>query len=127
MPTARELLEQADALMRTALANKVPSGFQLTADPVQTSYLVQQTTPDGSVTMKGSAIGVIVPNVTAGQLKARITGLRVEAAREKLEAIAPGASVNISVKPAVPWLPLIQDHINLTIVLEPTATACCAG
>lgn len=112
---------QADGLMRSALAKKLPSGFQLTTDPVQTSYLVQQTSPDGSVTLKGSAIGVIVPNVTPGQLKARVTGLRVDAAREKLEAIAPGTSVDISVKPGVPWLPLIQDHINLTIVLLPAS------
>lgn len=109
----------ADALMRTALEQKVPKGFALTADPVQTSYQVQKTSANGDVTIKGSAIGVAVPNVTSNQLKARIKGMRVDAARRQLEQLAPGVTADITVRPAIPWLPVLQDHITLTIVRKP--------
>jgi hypothetical protein len=28
----------------------------------------------------------------------------------------------MTVKPAVPWLPVLQDHISLTIVLQPSTS-----
>lgn len=112
---------QADVLMRTAIAQKIPKGFHLTSDLVQTSYVVQHSGANGDVTIKGSATGAIVPSVTADELKSRIKGLRVDAARTQLENVAPGSTVDIAVKPAVPWLPVIQDHISLTIVVEPAA------
>src|SRR6266849_4903721 len=108
---------QADSLMRGALNQKLPKGFQLTADPIQTTYQVQKPTGTGDITIKGTGTGVIVPNVTAGELAARIRGMRVDAARRQLELLAPGTTVDISVKPSVPWLPVLQDHINLTIVV----------
>ena len=114
-------LSEADALMRAALNQKVPKGYQLTADPIQTSYQADKPNANGDVTIKGSAVGVIVPNVTSEELKARIKGMRVDTARHKLELLAPGTTVDITVKPAVPWLPVLQDHISLTIVLQPSA------
>jgi hypothetical protein len=45
--------------------------------------------------------------------------MRVDAARKQLEHVTPGTTVDMSVKPAVPWLPVLLDHIKLTIVLEP--------
>ncbi len=113
---------QADALMRTALATRVPKGFQLTSDPIQSTYVVQHAGANGDATIKGSAIGVMVTNVSVAELKARIKGMRVDTARKQLEQVTPGTIVDMSVKPAVPWLPVLQDHIHLTIVLEP-ATA----
>jgi hypothetical protein len=114
-------LSEADALLRAALNQKVPKGYQLTADPIQTSYQADKPNANGDVTIKGSAVGVIVPNVTANELKARIKGMRVDTARHQLELLAPGTTVDITVKPAVPWLPVLQDHISLTIVLQPSA------
>jgi Baseplate J-like protein len=111
---------QADTLLRGALNQKLPKGFQLTADPIQTIYQVQKTA-NGDVTIKGTGTGVIVPDVTPGELKARIRGMRVDAARQQLELLAPGTTVDISVKPSVPWLPVLEDHINLTIVVVSTA------
>lgn len=110
---------QADTLLRGALNQKLPKGFQLTADPIQTIYQVQRSA-NGDVTIKGTGTGVIVPDVTAGELKARIRGMRVDAARQQLELLAPGTTVDISVKPSVPWLPVLEDHINLTIVVVST-------
>jgi hypothetical protein len=110
---------QADALMRETLAGKIPQGFQLTSNPLQTTYSVQHSGANGDATIKGSAIGAMVTNVTAGALKARIKGMRVDAARKQLEHVTPGTTVDMSVKPAVPWLPVLLDHIKLTIVLEP--------
>jgi len=112
---------QADTLMRGALNQKLPKGFQLTADPIQTIYQVQKPAANGDITIKGTGTGVIVPNVTAGELAARIRGMRVDAARQQLELLAPGTSVDISVKPSVPWLPVLQDHINLTILVVSAA------
>jgi hypothetical protein len=112
---------QADTLMRGALNQKLPKGFQLTADPIQTIYQVQKPSTTGDIAIKGTATAVIVPNVTPGELKARIRGMRVDSARQQLELLAPGTSVDISVKPSVPWLPVLQDHINLTIVVVSTA------
>jgi baseplate J-like protein len=106
---------QADTIMRNALDQKLPKKFQLTADPIQTVYQVQKPSANGDITIKGTGTGIIVPNVTAGDLKARIRGMRVDAARQQLELLAPGTTVDISVKPSVPWLPVLQDHINLTI------------
>jgi len=115
-------LSEADALMRTALNQKVPKGYTLTADPIQTSYQADKPNANGDVTIKGSAVGVLIPNVTADQLKARIKGLRVDTARHQLELLAPGTTVDMTVKPAVPWLPVLQDHISLTIVLQPSTS-----
>ena len=115
-------LSEADALMRAALTQKVPKGYQLTADPIQTSYQADKPNANGDVTIKGSAVGVLIPNVTADQLKARIKGLRVDTARHQLELLAPGTTVDMTVKPAVPWLPVLQDHISLTIVLQPSTS-----
>lgn len=107
---------QAGAILRAALNQKLPKGFQMATDSIQTSYQIQGS--GANVTVKGTATGVVVPSVTAGELKARIKGMRVEAARQQLKLVAPGTAVDISVKPAVPWLPVIQDHIQLTIVLQ---------
>jgi len=111
---------QADALLRASLNQKVPKGYQLTADPIQTTYQLQKSGTNGDVTLKGFATGVALPNVTADELKSRIKGMRVDAARQQLRLLAHGTTVDIIVKPAIPWLPIIQDHIALTIVLEPT-------
>jgi hypothetical protein len=108
---------QADAIMRNALDKNLPKKYQLTADPIQTVYQVQKPSANGDITIKGTGTGVMVPNVTAGDLKARIRGMRVDAARQELQLLAPGTTVDISVKPSVPWLPVLQDHINLTIVV----------
>jgi hypothetical protein len=113
---------QADALMRTAVDQKIPKGFQLTTSPVQTNYVVQHSGVNGDVTLKGSATALMVPNVSAAELKTRIKGMRVDAARKQLEQLAPGATIDISVKPSVPWLPIVQDHISLTIVIQPATT-----
>jgi hypothetical protein len=112
---------QADTIMRNALDQKLPKKFQLTADPIQTVYQVQKPSANGDITIKGTGTGVMVPNVTADELKSRIRGMRVDAARQQLQLLAPGTTVDISVKPSIPWLPVLQDHINLTIVVESTA------
>jgi len=108
---------QADAIMRNALDKNLPKKYQLTADPIQTVYQVQKPSANGDITIKGTGFGVMVPNVTAGELTARIRGMRVDAARQQLQLLAPGTTVDISVKPSVPWLPVLQDHIHLTIVV----------
>ncbi len=110
---------KADALMRAALDQKLPKGFQLTSDPLVISYQIQKPNANGDVAINGVAIGTIVPSATPDELKAGIKGLRVDSARHQLEQLAPGTTVDISVKPAVPWLPLIANHITLTIAIEP--------
>jgi hypothetical protein len=111
---------KADSLMRTALDKKIAKGFQLTSDPIQTTYQIARPSANGDVSIKGTAVGVVIPNVTADDLRSRIKGMRVDAARRQLEGLAPGATIDIVVKPNVPWLPVLQSHIAVTIVIEPT-------
>jgi hypothetical protein len=112
---------EADALLRTALMQRLPKGFQLTTVPIQTSYQIQKPSASGDVTINGSAIGVMSPSFTADELKSRIKGMRIDKARQQLELLGPGTTVDISVRPRVPFLPLLQNHINLTIVLQGAA------
>jgi hypothetical protein len=102
---------------------KLPKGFQLTTVPIQTSYQVQKPSANGDVTINGSAIGVISPSFTPDELKSRIKGMRIDKARQQLELLGPGTTVDISVKPRVPFLPLLEEHISLTIVLQGAAPA----
>jgi hypothetical protein len=114
---------KADALMRAALSKKISKGFQLTTDPIQTAYQIAKPAANGEVTIKGTAVGVVVPNVTADDLRSRIKGMRVDAAKRQLLVLAPGATIDMVVKPNVPWLPVLQDHIAVTIIIEPTGSA----
>ena len=112
----------ADAvrLIRSALDAKIPPGQELISDQVQITWQILQTSPSGDITVNGTALGFIAPKLSTDTLRARIRGLSPTQARKSLEQTVPGSAVEIRVSPGVlPWLPLISEHIHLTVVVLP--------
>jgi hypothetical protein len=110
----------AQALIRAALDAKVPAGQQLTSDPVEITWQIQQTSPNGDLTVTGTALGFITPKLSTNALRTRIRGLSPADASKSLQRDLPGSTVEIRISPvAVPWLPLIAEHITVTLVVQP--------
>ena len=108
------------ALLRAALAAKVPAGQSLTSDPVATSYTAQLTDLKGGMTLYGTTSGYLTPKLPIEDLKARIRGLSTAEARKSLERAVAGSTAEVRVSPSVAlWLPLITQHISITVVVEP--------
>jgi hypothetical protein len=113
----------ARALMRSALEAKVPSGQQLTNDTIDIAWQVQRAGPNGAVTVNGTVAGYVSPTVSTSALRARIRGFSPAEARKLLERVVPGSAVEIQTSPAaVPWLPLIGEHISITVVVQPASS-----
>jgi hypothetical protein len=107
----------AQALLRAALQQQVPTGYQLTADPLQWTYLVQPV-GGGSARLDGTISGFVAPKLSPAALGSQITGATPQEARARLQRDAPGSQVDIHVTPAAsPWLPIIADHINFTLIV----------
>jgi hypothetical protein len=110
----------AMALIGSALDAKIPAGQHLTSDKVQITWQILQTSPNGDITVNGTAVGFIAPTLSTDTLGARIRGLSPADARRTLERAVPGSAAEIKISPAsFPWLPLIADHIKFTVVVEP--------
>jgi hypothetical protein len=111
----------AEALLRTALGNKVPAGFKLIAEqPVRTIYTIEAVSPDGQVTITGSSVGYAVPNVSAHTLAMQLRGTSLGEARNRIQHRMPNTGVDIRITPlALPWLPMFADHISLDVSLLP--------
>jgi hypothetical protein len=111
---------EARALMRSALEAKIPQGQQLTSDPIQFTWQVQRSSPNGELTVTGTATGFVTPKLSTNTLRARIRGLSPADATKSLQRAVPGSKVEIRISPvAVPWLPLIAEHITMTVVGAP--------
>lgn len=107
-------------LIRSALDAKIPPGQELTSDQVQITWQILQTSPNGDITVNGTAVGFIAPKLSTDNLRARIRGLSPTQARKSLETAVPGSTAEIRVSPGLlPWLPLIAEHIHLTVVVLP--------
>jgi hypothetical protein len=110
----------ARALMRSALAAQIPTGQQLTSDPLDITWETQKAGPNGAVTVKGSAVGYIAPTLSTNKLRAGIRGVNRAEARRSLERSVPGSTAEIQISPfEVPWLPLIAEHISITVLVQP--------
>lgn len=104
----------AQAALRRALVRQVPSGFRLLSGPLDAVYSAQDTM------IAGSASGFAVPALDAKAVTARIRGASPTTAESWLSGQVPGASVRIQTAPlAMPWLPLLDDHISIQIVVQP--------
>lgn len=111
---------EARGLLRSALEQKVPTGFELTQDAIQTNYQILRVSSKGDVAISGSAVGFIAPTLETTKLTAQIRGMSLADARRHLQRAAPGSQVEITTRPgAVYWLPLITKHITLTVVVQP--------
>jgi hypothetical protein len=112
--------EGAQALLRSALEQKVPAGSELTSDPILTDYKIVRVSSRGNVTISGSAVGFIAPKISPATLAGQIRGMSVADARNHLQRTVPGSRVEIKTSPAAAyWLPLITKNIKLTVEVEP--------
>jgi len=112
--------DAARGLLRAALQRQVPAGFELTTDPIQTTYQILRVSSRGNVTLAGSAVGFVAPTVSVAKLAGEIRGLSVADARRHLQRAVPGAQVDIKTSPpAIYWMPLVTKNIKLTVVVEP--------
>lgn len=119
---------QANAILLAALKARVPPGQQLTNDRIQYVFMgrhVSQPTDDvfdtgTDVLVTGTADGFTTPALTPQSVRSRIRGLSPAHAMSSLQSTSPGTKVEIRVSPtAMPLLPLIPDHIAVTMVVEP--------
>ncbi len=108
----------ANSIMLAALKARVPPGEELTDDPVQYIYQSNQVAPNADVIVTGKADGLILP--TPQSVRSLIRGLSPAEATRSLQRMAPGSRVEIRISPAeLPWLPIIADHISVTVVVAP--------
>ncbi|HZK74106.1 MAG TPA: hypothetical protein VFD88_08905 [Clostridia bacterium] len=106
--------------MRAAFEAKVPQGQHLTNDSIQVTWKATGANANGDVTLAGTVVRFVSPKVSTNALRAQIRGLSPAEARKRLERDVPGSKAMISISPvAVPWLPLIADHISLTVLVRP--------
>jgi len=112
--------DAARGLLRSALEKQVPAGFQLTTDPIQTTYQILRVSSRGNVTISGSAVGFVAPTVATDKLSNQIRGMSVADARRHVQRAVPGAQVEIkTTPPAIYWMPLVTKNIKLTVVVQP--------
>jgi hypothetical protein len=110
---------EAKTLIRSALQAKIPAGDELTSDPIQAVYQVGQTNANGDVSIIGKASGFAIPRLSQPSLRSQIRGLTPAQAATSLQRTAPGSLIEIRISPsAMPWLPVVADHITLTVVVE---------
>lgn len=110
---------QALALLRSALEAKIPVGDELTDDPIQAVYQIGQANANGDVSVTAKASGFAIPKLSQQSLRSQIRGLTPAQAASSLQRTAPGSLIEIRISPsAMPWLPVVADHISLTIVVE---------
>jgi hypothetical protein len=113
---------QAQALLRSALQARMSPHEQLTSDPIQTAYGLGPTNAAGDVIVIGKATGYVIPALSPASLRSQIRALTPAQAARSLQNTAPGSLVEIRISPsAVPWLPVVADHISVTVIVEPAA------
>ena len=120
-------IDDANVILLAALKAKVPHGEELTDDPVQFIFQGRQVGSNADVLatgndvlVTGKADGYVVSKLSPQSLKSQIRGLSPTDAASSLERNAPGSRVEIRTSPAaMPWLPVMADHISLTVVVEP--------
>ncbi len=109
-----------DAAVRKLLAGtlegKVPTGQQLTEDPIATSYKVAAATPDGNLTLDGHAHAFARPVLNAAGIRSQIKGKSPGTARASLQHQPAVVDVLVRQQPvALPWLPLFSSRIFIRV------------
>jgi hypothetical protein len=110
----------AQAILRASLRPLVLPGYELTPDPIQANYQLVQPAAGTDVFVTADAVAYAIPKVSRSLISTRLTGLSLSDAHRRLDHDFPGSLVEIRTRPvALPWLPLVADHINLTITVAP--------
>lgn len=111
----------AQSLMRSALEPRVPAGYQLAQDPIQARYQLQPAGENGNARIAADAVGVATAKPSQQAFTSKLKGLSLRDAHDQIQHRFPGSQVDIRVKPvALPWLPIIPEHINLTVLTGQT-------
>lgn len=112
----------ATKLLHAALQQKVPAGYQLTSDPIKSSFEVGSVSPNADVTIKGVVSGWMARKVDKERLCGQIKGMGVSDARTYIQQAVPGSIVDIQLGPVgLPWMPALEKHISMTVtVAAPT-------
>ena len=114
--------DAAQAILRTALLPMVLPGYTLSIRPIQANYHLIHTDDSSGAMIVADAVGYAVPSPSRSTVRTRLRGLSLSEALKRLRHDFPGSSIDIRTKPlALPWLPLVSDHINLTVIVEPGA------
>ncbi len=108
--------EVVHQLLRDRLTAKLPKGYQLTGDPINTTYRVTVTNQDGTVTLEGRAFGFMMPSFSLADLRREIAGRFVGSARDRLLQLPKVVDVLVRQDPLpTPWLPFQTSHIALEV------------
>jgi hypothetical protein len=111
---------EALAQLRFALEAQIPASEELTSDPLQAVYQLGQPNANGDVSITAKASGFAIPKLSQQSVRSQIRGLTPAQAARALQRKAPGSLIEIRISPsAMPWLPLVMDHISVKVVVEP--------
>lgn len=107
----------ANALLRHALSQSSAAGYHITSDPIKATYSVQA---NGEIT--GSASAFAVPTVDGRALATAVRGESPSEALSRIDRTVPGAAADIRISPiALPWLPMLSDHISVVVLISGAA------
>jgi hypothetical protein len=102
-------------LIQHALQGKIPSGQQLSEQPVNTSYEVVSASADGKVTLTGHARGFVRPVFSLADIRARLKGRSPTSARPLLSGLPSVVDVNVRQDLPLPWLPFFASRIVVKV------------
>jgi hypothetical protein len=112
--------EAAQAIVRAGLQPMVWPGYDLRTDPVQADYQITSIRSSTDVTISADAVAYALPKVPTSGMRAALAGRGESDARGRLSHDFRNSKIDIHVTPfALPWLPFIAEHINLTLSVEP--------
>lgn len=110
----------AQALVRQALAREIPSGYQLAPEEMSTSFTAMPASASSDAAVMASASGDMIPAVDVRALADGLRGQSVTAAGDLLRRASTNGTPQIRMSPvAMPYLPMVADHISVLIVVVP--------
>jgi hypothetical protein len=112
----------ARAHLRQALSRQVPSGYELAPDEISASFSARPATATSDAAVTGSASGYMIRAIDVRALADGLRGQSVTAADALLRRASEDGAPQIRMSPvAMPYLPMMADHISVLIVVAPEA------
>ena len=112
--------DAAQAIVRVGLQPMVWPGYDMRTDPIEADYQITSIRSSQDVTITADAVAYAVPRVPTSATRAALAGRGESDARGRLSHDFRNSTIDIRVTPlALPWLPFIAEHINLTLNVEP--------
>jgi hypothetical protein len=111
--------DAAQAFLRTALQRLAAPGYELAAGPIQATYQLRPSANGAATSIWADAVGLAQPQISASTIRARVKGTTLADAANRLNHDFAGSAVDIRIEPlALPLLPILPEHINVTVVLS---------